>query len=164
MKKWLVLMGLIAVLLGGYLSAAHLSGGAFPTPGLTLGGERGELRRTALSFWEDVQFKDFERAASYHSPELQDTVDIPFLLQRLFLVKPEQLDIMEIEVVLVDVDSSGLRARVKTRLKLKELTTGRMKDPEVMLYFHRDQPDAPWFMVLEDSLRDAEADENKKHR
>ena len=164
MKNWLIALGLLLALAGGYLAAAHLSGGAFPTLGLPLGGERGELRRTALSFWEDVQFKDFDKAASYHDPAVQDQVDIPFLLQRLFVLKPEQLDIMGVEVVLADVDSSGLRARVKTRLQVKELTTGKTKDPEVMLYFHRESPGAPWFMVLEDSLRNAEADESKKHQ
>ena len=38
-----------------------------------------------------------------------------------------------------------------------------MKEPEVMLYFHRATPDAPWFMELEDSLRKDEAEEDKKH-
>jgi len=66
-------------------------------------------------------------------------------------------------VVLVEVDSTGLRGRVKTRVKVKELTTGKMKEPEVMLYFHRATPDAPWFMELEDSLRKDEAEEDKKH-
>lgn len=164
MKNWLIALGLLLALAGGYVAAAHLSGGAFPTLGLPLGGERGELRRTAQSFWEDVQFKDFDKAASYHDPAIQDEVDIPFLLQRLFLLKPEQLDIMEMEIVLADLDSSGLRARVKTRLRVKELTTGKTKDPEVMLYFHRESATAPWYMVLEDSLRNAEADEDKKHQ
>lgn len=164
MKKWLIGLGLLLALAGGYLAAAHLSGGAFPTPGLPLGGDRGELRRTSLAFWEDIQFKDFERAAGYHDPAVQDEVDIPYLIQRLFALRPEQLDLMSIEIVLAEVDSSGLRARVKTRLKVKELATGKVKEPEVMLYYHRTSRDAPWFMVLEDSLREAEADERKKHR
>ena len=148
---------------GGYLSAAHLSGGAFPTPGLDLGGDRGLLRRKGLGFWEDIQFKDFAAAAAYHDPAIQGAVDIPYLIQRIFLQKPELLDIMEIEVVMVDIDSTGKRARVKTRLKVKDLALVKILEREIILYFHRDDADSPWYMVLEDSLRMGEADPDKKH-
>jgi len=162
-KWWTVLAGVGALGVGGYLAAAHLSGGAFPTPGVELGGERGELRRTALAFWEDIQFKDYAQAARYHAPDVQESVDIPYLIQRIFLQKPELLDIMEVEVVLVDLDSSGRRARVKTRLKVKDLALERIAEREVLLYFFREGADAPWHMRLEDSLRAAEADKGKKH-
>ena len=60
MKKVVTALLLIALLGGGYLTVAHLSGGAFWTLGLALGGDRGALRRIALDFLEDIQFKDFE--------------------------------------------------------------------------------------------------------
>jgi hypothetical protein len=154
-----VLLGLGA----GYLGAAHLSGGAFATFGLPLGGDAGELRRTAMSFWEDIQFKDFESAAAYHAPELQDSVDIPYLIQRLFFVKPEMLDILEYEVVMVDIDGSGDRARVRSRLKVKELARGKIDEKQVMLYFAREDATSPWFMRLEDSLRPDKAEDDKQH-
>ncbi|MFN7143050.1 MAG: hypothetical protein ACK4YP_04690 [Myxococcota bacterium] len=163
MKKVFWVLVVLVALGGGYLGAAHVSGGAYPTPGLPLGGDRGFVRRAALAFWEDIQFKDFARAASYHAPEVQGTVDIPYLIERLFGIKPEMLDIMEYEVVLADIDSTGLRARVKTRLKVKLLVDGRLAEREVMLYFHRTTADAPWFMELESSLRELEADKDKKH-
>lgn len=163
MRRALPLVLVLALLGGGYLAAAHLSGGAFPTLGLPLGGELGQLRRLTLAFWEDVQFKDFESAARYHAPEVQDQVDIPFLLERLFLVKPEGLDLMSYEVVLADIDSSGLRARVKTRLKVKILVKERLMEREVMLYWTRATPQEPWVMNLESSLRQLEAEEGKKH-
>ncbi|MDP2313488.1 MAG: hypothetical protein Q8P41_11330 [Pseudomonadota bacterium] len=162
MKKALWTLGLLLLLGGGYATAAHLSGGAYPTFGLPLGGDRGLLRRTALAFWEDIQFKDFARAASYHAPEIQGSVDIPYLLERLFGIKPEMLDIMEIEVVLSDIDSTGLRARVKTRLKVKLLVDASITEREVMLYFHRGVGE-PWYMELETSLRSIEAENGKKH-
>lgn len=164
MKAVLYLLLVVAIAAGGYVVAAHLSGGAFPTPGLTVGGDRGWLRSTSLAFWEDIQFKDFERAATYHDPSSQTTVDIPYLIERMFLVKPEQLDVMEYEVVLAEVDSTGLRARVKTRLKVKILTIDRLEEPEVMLYFKRASETDPWFMDLERSLREAESDKSKKHQ
>jgi hypothetical protein len=162
--KAALITALCLVLAGGvYLGGAHLSGGAWPTPGLELGGDVGWARRTALSFWEDIQFKDFTRAASYHSPERRAAVDIPYLIERLFGVKPEFLDIMEIEVVLADLDSTGLRIRVKTRLKVKFLVNEKIDDREIMLYFHRASLEAPWWMELETSLRSLDADEEKKH-
>jgi hypothetical protein len=162
-KKWLVLIGVLVAIAAGYLGMAHVSGGAFPTPGVGVGGDRGELRRTATAFWEDIQFKDFDKAATYHSPERQDEVDIPFLIQRIFLVKPEMLDIMEYEVVLCDIDSTGDRGRVKTRLKVKDLALGKVREREVMLYFHREDAASSWYMELEDSLRMLEGDKEKKH-
>lgn len=163
MRKWLYLIGTVILLGGGYVVAAHLSGGQLPTLGLPLGGEAGWLRRQTLAFWEDIQFKDFTRAATYHSPDKQGSVDIPYLLERMFLVKPEALDIMEYEIVLADIDSTGLRARVKTRLKVKELLKGEIEEREVMLYWHRASVNDPWYMELETSLRQIEGEEGKVH-
>ena len=163
MKKVLTVLLLIAALLGGYLTVAHISGGAFSTLGLALGGDRGALRRIALNFLEDLQFKDFVSAAGYHAPDLIETVDIPFLLQRLFAVKPEALDLMDYDVVFADLDSSGLRARVKVRLKGKLLLDERMEERELILYFYRDTVADPWFMKLEDSLRELSPDSTRQH-
>lgn len=163
MKKWLILLGVLLAAALGYLGLAHLSGGAYPTPGIPVGGDLGELRRTSMTFWEDIQFKDFDRAATYHSPEKQESVDIPFLIQRLFAVKPEALDVMSYEIVLADIDSTGNRGRVKTRVKVKILVDEKIREKEVMLYFHRADAASPWYMELEDSLREVKADQEKIH-
>ncbi len=162
MKKAVTALLVLALLLGGYLGVAHVSGGAFSTLGLALGGDRGALRRVALSFLEDIQFKDFVSAASYHAPDIRDSVDIPFLIQRLFTVRPEALDIMDYEVVFAEIDSGGLRARVKLRVKVKLLLNALINEREVILYFERDSLDDPWYMKLEDSLRQLAPDTAKK--
>lgn len=128
-----------------------------------LGGDSATLMRISRSFLEDIQFKDFNKAASYHSPDEQDHVDIPFLLERLFFVKPEQLDVMEYEVLFVKIDSSGLRARSKVRIKVKNLLKGEINERELMLYFLRENQQSPWFMKLESSLRGLKGDEKKLH-
>lgn len=161
MKKALTAVLVIGLLFGGYLAAAHFSGGAFSTLGLALGGDRGALRRMALGFLEDIQYKDFQSAARYHAPDVRETVDIPFLIQRLFKVKPEALDIMDYEIVFADIDTSGLRARVKARVKVKFLVNERIEERELILYFHRDSVDDPWYMKLEDSLRQLSPDSAK---
>jgi len=151
------------LLTGGYLGVAHLSGGAFWTVGLPLGGDRGLLRRISMDFLEDIQFKDFVSAASYHAPELIEAVDIPFLIQRLFQVRPEALDVMDYEVVFAELDSSGLRARVRVRVRVKLLLDGRLEEREFILYFHRDTVADPWYMRLEDSLRELTPDSDRAH-
>ncbi len=163
MKKAVTALLVLALLLGGYLAVAHISGGAFSTLGLALGGDRAALRRVALSFLEDIQFKDFESAASYHAPDIRDNVDIPFIIQRLFTVKPEALDIMDYDVVFAEIDSGGLRARVKVRVKVKLLLNALIEEREVLLYFERDSVDDPWYMKLEDSLRQLSPDSTKQH-
>jgi hypothetical protein len=163
MKKALAALVLVAALLGGYLAVAHVSGGAFWTLGLALGGDRGALRRIALDFMEDIQFKDFISAASYHAPELIESVDIPYLIQRLFAVRPEGLDIMGYEIVFADIDSSELRARVKVRVRGKILLDERLEEREFILYFYRDSVDDPWYMKLEDSLREIQPDTARVH-
>ena len=162
MKRALIAFLVVLILAGGYLGVAHLSGGAFYTFGLPLGGDRGLLRRIATQFIEDIQFRDLVGAAKYHSPEDQAGVDIPYLLWQLFKVKPEALDIMDYEVVFVDLDSGGNRARVKLRLKAKFLGDGKIREQEIMLYFNRANKGAPWYMKFEDSLRNPEKAANKK--
>lgn len=163
MKLRTVLILAPLVLGAGYLTGAHLSGGAWPTLGLPLGGTLGALRRTTLQFWEDIQFKDFAHAATYHDAAAQSEVDIPYLLERLFLQKPESLDFINFEILFADLDSTGLRARVKTRVTVKNLLDNKVYDREIMLYYHRASLGDPWAMELESSLRRTEADENKKH-
>ncbi len=153
----------LIVIVAAYFGAVHFSGGAFYSFGLPLGGERAQLRQLASSFIEDIQFKDFDKAASYHEPDIATRVDIPYLLQRLFLQKPETLDIMSYELVLCELDSSELRGRVKVNIKVKNLLDGKIRKQDLMLFFYRKDTQSPWYMKLEDSLRTPEADQNKKH-
>lgn len=163
MKRTAIALVVLMIAAGAYVAAAHFSGGVFPTPGLELGGARGDIRRQVHSFLEDIQYKDFQSAARYHAPELREQVDIPYLLQRLFTVKPEALDIMSWELIAADIDSTGRRGRVRARVKVKELLEGNLRDQEMMFYFHQEPTDGTWYMKLEDSLRHLSAEEGKKH-
>ena len=163
MKKYLILLGVLLAAALAYLGAAHVSGGQYPTLGIPgLGGHEAQLRRMSIDFWEDIQFKDFDKAATYHEEHLQEEVDIPFLLDRLYGVPPESIDVQSYEIVFIDVDSTGLRARVKCRVKALELGREKVRDQEVILYYYRHSEDDPWFMKLEDSLRKPEHDKGKK--
>ena len=109
------------------------------------------LREQSNAFLEDLQFKDFDKAATYHSTEDRKKADIPKLIERLFAIKPEFMDIMRYEIKRVDIDTSGDRAKVKTHTVIKVLNTGKIQEPEVILYWRKD-PKEGWFMKLESSL------------
>ena len=115
-------------------------------------GELSALGESSLSFMEDLRFKDFEKAASYHHPEDREKVDIPRLIERLFKIKPEFLDIMDYRILDSALDSSGTRARVKVKAKVHVLNRDDIREPEFILYYHKD-PDGNWYMELESSLR-----------
>ena len=163
MKKKLLFWIAFSLIPIGYIGMSHFSGGAYSTLGLPIGGERAHLRDVTLSFTEDIQFKDFKKAATYHEPSVQDQVDIPYLLERLFMIKPEALDIMSYEIVFAELDSSKLRGRVKIRLKIKDLVSSRIRDQEIIYFYHRESLSAPWYMVLESSLRQLKGDAEKSY-
>ena len=163
MNKKLLSIAILLLAPISYIGAAHFSGGAYPTLGLPIGGDRAHLRKLTLSFIEDVQFKDFKRAASYHEPSIQESVDIPYLLERMFMVKPESLDIMSYEIVFAKLDSTNLRGRVKVRIKIKDLLRSKIREQEIIYFYHRSSVSSPWYMVLESSLRQIKGDEKKSH-
>ena len=163
MNKKVLLIGILLLAPLGYIGMAHFSGGAYPTLGLPIGGERAYLRGLTLSFIEDVQFKDFQKAASYHEPSIQDSVDIPYLLERMFMVKPESLDIMSYEIVFAKLDSTNLRGRVKVRIKVKDLLRSKIREQEIIYFYHRESVSSPWYMILESSLRQIKGHKNKSH-
>lgn len=114
--------------------------------------DRKILEQMSLSFLEDIKYKDFKSAATYHHPENQKQANIPKLIERLFKVKPELLDIMEYEILETTLDSSKKRGRVKLKAKVNLLNTNKIKNPEMILYYHK--KDEKWYMELESSLRD----------
>lgn len=120
--------------------------------GVVLNPETRKLGELARSFLEDIKFKDFKAAAQYSTPEEREKVDIPKLIERLFKVKPELLQIDNIELVAADVDSTGRRARTKLKTDLKVLNTKELRHPEVLLYWKKGEQ-GQWFMDLASSLQ-----------
>ncbi|MBX3469151.1 MAG: hypothetical protein KF878_19945 [Planctomycetes bacterium] len=137
--------------------------------------EKAQLARLAQAFLQDLQFKDFDKAGKYHELLDQGKADIPKLIERLFQVKPELLNIRDFEITDIKLDSDGKRARTFFRSNLEFLNTAegdkpnKEKQVEGILYWHK-RPAAPgeaeapadgsdpaalaeqWFMKLESSL------------
>jgi hypothetical protein len=153
MKKFLLLL-LIVLGVAVYLESSRYS--------LRLGGVAFELdpNRNAIDtktrrFLTDLQYKDFPHAASFHDPAIQEKFDIPKLIEKKFLVKPEHLDIRHFEVLRVDVSPQGSRAKAIVKVTVRLLSTDKVRDVEAVFYWKKSpgpKPPAQWFMDLQSSL------------
>jgi hypothetical protein len=151
MKKILAIFGVLIGLAVILLMFTSHSGA-----GLTLGSfghaeDKAYVEKSTLDFLEDIKYKDFKKAAIYHTIAERKTVDIPSLLERIFLIKPEFCDFLRYQITGVDVDSTGTRARVHTKCVIKVLNSNEIKEPETIFYWFKD-PKEGWCMHLESSL------------
>ena len=107
-------------------------------------GGAGVVGDLATAFMEDLQFKDFRQSARYHHQYDQERLDIGRSIEKLFLVKPEQVDIKDFRVAKAEVDSTGDRARtlVKTRFRILN-KPDVTRESELVLYWMRLHPDCP---------------------
>jgi hypothetical protein len=126
---------------------------------LPIGADRTFLYEKSVDFLEDIQFKDFEKASTYHLAATQAKRNIPELIQRVFQVRHEVLDIQRFEILDIDLDRKGGRARVKALVHFHVLgntdvrESARSKDSVEMIFYWFKQPDGEWAMELESSLR-----------
>lgn len=150
MKIGLVILALLALIGGGYVYLQSAPFGQAPLAVLASGDAK-ELVSQARSFMEDIRYKDFKAAEKYSLPEQRDQYDIARLIERLFKIKPEVLDLQSYEVVSTDLDSSGERARVHVKSEVKLLNSDKHKSPEMILYFKKEK--GQWYMDLASSLK-----------
>ncbi|PKK90257.1 MAG: hypothetical protein CVV64_09835 [Candidatus Wallbacteria bacterium HGW-Wallbacteria-1] len=121
---------------------------------ISLNSDKEYLEKSTYQFLESIKFKDFEKAAVYHHPERLKSRDIPALIEKRFMVKPELLDISSFEILLVEIDSTGDRARVKTRSRVSVLNSGKERDLDLIFYWQREKgKDGKWYMTLDSSLQ-----------
>lgn len=105
----------------------------------------------ARKFMEDIRFKDFKTASEYSLPEHKGVYDIPMLLERLFQVKPEFLDINKAQILSTELDSTGDRAKVNIQTDVKLLNTNELRKPNIILYWKK--KDDNWYMDLASSIK-----------
>lgn len=148
MKKSNIAFAFVLLVVGGYFLFASDRGRTLMRD--LFSSDRKTIDRISLSFMEDIKFKDFNKAASYHHPEDRAKADIPGRIERLFKIKPELLDIMDYRVLETTLDASGNRGRVKLSAKVSLLNQDRIEQPEMILYYQK--RDGAWFMELDSSL------------
>ena len=103
-----------------------------------------DLERMAWKFLEDLKYKDFAKAAKFHSFADQGKADIPALIERLFAIKPEQLNLRDYTITGVDLDEDGKRARTHFHATYEVLNSAQGEDGkneerqiEGILYWHK---------------------------
>ena len=144
MKKMLAVLAIVLA-----LGAVFLAG--LRPWGFSLGGvefawspEYQEVERLGRQFMEDIEFKDWDRAASYHTWAEKQEADIPEQIRKLFGIKPEQLHIENVRLMGVDMSEDGLRARTRFKAHVEVLNSAQSeeeenknRDMEINLYWQR---------------------------
>ena len=119
--------------------------------GVSWSSDRQELERLTTQFLDDIRFKDFRKAATYHTASDQSAADIPALIESKFAVKPEQMDIQETRIERIDIAPDKQRAKAVTTCHVKLLNTAEIRDIEAVFYWRRGS-DGRWYMQLKSSL------------
>lgn len=151
MRKFLLVLVLVLIAGGAFVVLAPKQQAQTPLS-LLMNGDTRKLAQQSQKFLEDIKFKDFKSAALHSSPEDRETADIPKLIERLFQVKPEFLEINQVQVLSADLDSSRQRGRVKLQADVKLLNSNELRKPEIMLYWKK-APTGQWYMDLASSLQ-----------
>lgn len=146
MKKLIALLLLFAAVAGAGFLAFNGN-----IRGLEIGTDQRDLRRKTIRFMECLKFKEFREAASFHHPQdLKERPDIPKMLEDFFLIPPENLDVREVRVDFIELDSTRMRAKVKITSTINILNRKETRSPEAMLYWRR--VDGQWYMDLRTTL------------
>lgn len=107
-------------------------------------GSIGVVEKLSKSFMEDLQFKDFRSTQLYSHGIDKDRLDIGKAIERLFLTKPEFLDILDYRVSRAELDDSGTRAKVIVRTRFKILNKDKKpREGYWILYWSKRHPDCP---------------------
>lgn len=136
MRKFFIMVLLLAIAAMVYLGYAHFTGGAVPTFGLPIGGEKAHVRVQALAFFEHVKFKN--RAAitnfvgSSAAPE-----ETALYLDKTLGMDADQVDLVKVAIKDVELDSMGTRARVKVELSGQDLAANKPFDVEKVIFLYR---------------------------
>jgi hypothetical protein len=147
-KKFLAVVAIVLALAVYFESTRYSVGlGGFSA---VLDEDRHDLEQGTRGFLTAIQYKDFQKAASYHHPDEREKFDIAKMIEEKFYIKPEHLDIRHFETLRVDVDPEGVRGKVMARANLKVLNAGKVKDVEAVFYWKK--TDGKWFLGLRSSL------------
>lgn len=121
-KKIILLTLVILAAALCYLSYAHLSGGAVPTLGLPLGGEKAKIRHRAHRFFEHIMFKDTKALMEFVDKDTSQEQLITFVGKTMG-ADPQNVDLTFLKIEAIELDSNKKRARVRVALGGQDLTT-----------------------------------------
>ncbi len=133
MRKFLILILLLVLLALGYLGYAHFSGGAVPTFGLPLGGERAIIRERITTFFEHVKFKNTSALKNFVSPDTSED-QISAFLSKTLGQDEDNVDLLETKIDQVEIDSSKERARARITLEGTDLAKKQPLDISKVIF------------------------------
>lgn len=140
MRTFFICLAFLLMIAAGYLFYAQLSGGAVPTFGLPVGGERALVRQQIQRFFEHVKFKN-KSALSTMVPENTTMEDIESFLSKVLGQEPSELDLQSVKIDSVELDSSGTRARCLVSLSGQNLAEQKPFTVNRMLFLYKEGPD-----------------------
>ncbi|MBI3298956.1 MAG: hypothetical protein HYZ75_12370 [Elusimicrobia bacterium] len=144
MKKLIAFLVLAGSGAGFFLAASN---GYVPG----VGGHKAVLIVKSRRFMECLKFKEFKEAARFHHPQdLKERPDIPKMLEDFFLIPPENLDVKDVRVDYVELDSTRVRAKVRVTSTVEVLNRKETRDPEAMLYWRLENGE--WYLDLRTTL------------
>jgi hypothetical protein len=155
MKKF-VLFALVILALAAYYGSTGY-GIRLGELSLTFAPDRQKVLDSTKRFLEDVQFKDFPHASTFHTDEDRKKKNISQLIEEKFLTKPELLDIRSFEILRIDLSSTGDRAKVLTRSTAKHLNSEQLREGKddvrnIDIIWYWKKVNGRWFMDLVGSL------------
>jgi len=159
MKKLIFIIVVLIVLAVVFLVLGSRYGIKFGNINISIDKDKQILSEKITDFLEDIQFKDFKKAAIYHNKADQEKVNISQLIESKFALKPELLDITKYEVLDIEIDRSGERAKVKTRTIFKVLNTSEVREMELIFYFHRK---TVWYVITDETIKKIPEEMNKE--
>jgi hypothetical protein len=144
MRKFIVLLIFLLIASLTYLGYAHFSGGAVPTFGLPIGGEKALIRARTLAFFEHVRFKNASAFKDFVAKDVSEQQLARFMEKDLGF-DAAQFDLLSVTIEKIEVDSQGLRSRVQVSLNGTDLATERQLHLSKVLFFYR-ADDGRWLI------------------
>lgn len=138
MRKILIILLVLIVLALGYLGYAHLSGGAVPTFGLPLGGEKAHIRARVSAFFEHVKFKNTSALKNFVNSDTSEQTLSAFLSKTLGSDE-DDVDLLNVKIEQVEVDSTEQRARVRVELNGINLAQKKPFELSRIIFLYRQQ-------------------------
>ncbi|HXW53633.1 MAG TPA: hypothetical protein VEL47_05975 [Myxococcota bacterium] len=134
MRTVAIILVLLVLAALGYLGYAHFSGGAVPTFGLPIGGDKATIRSRTLTFLENVKFKNTVALKDF----VASTITVP---QILFYVETslglnQEMDLNQAAVKEIEIDSAAQRARVRVTLSGQDLKNMKAFDMEKLVFLY----------------------------
>lgn len=146
MRSFLISLLVVLVLVIGYLGYVHFSGGALPTLGLPLGGEKARVRAVTKAFFEHVKFKDQKGLIAYVAPGT-NPAEADAYLDKTLGRETEKFDLVSVEIKSIEIDSKQTRARVHVMFYGQDLVAHKPVDLEKIVFLFRTD-DGNWLVDI----------------